>query len=138
MRTERGYGRFEIDDKSYYAHRAIFKLANPRSRIRLQAPKSAKASGFIRHTCDNPRCCNPAHLLVGTHADNARDKVERGRQVHWTSTGSPRAKLSAEDVFWIRIHRKYGVTRKALALLYDVSVQTIKGCTLGRHYQDVR
>ncbi len=32
-----------------------------------------------RHTCDNPPCCRPSHLLDGTHADNMRDRSERGR-----------------------------------------------------------
>ncbi len=34
---------------------------------------------LIRHTCDNTHCINPDHLLLGTDADNARDKMERGR-----------------------------------------------------------
>ena len=29
------------------------------------------------HTCDEPRCCNPTHLYLGTHKDNARDVAER-------------------------------------------------------------
>ena len=33
----------------------------------------------VRHTCDNPPCCNPDHHLPGTPKDNARDAVERGR-----------------------------------------------------------
>lgn len=33
----------------------------------------------ILHSCDNPSCCNPAHLRPGTDRDNARDALTRGR-----------------------------------------------------------
>lgn len=33
----------------------------------------------VRHTCDNPRCCNPKHLLPGTNYDNVQDMISRGR-----------------------------------------------------------
>lgn len=40
-----------------------------------------------RHTCDNPGCCNPAHLIVGAAKDNTADMIERGRAItgdqHW-------------------------------------------------------
>lgn len=33
----------------------------------------------VRHTCDNPKCINPEHLLKGTPRDNVQDRVDRGR-----------------------------------------------------------
>lgn len=135
-RNEYGYGRTEIKDRSYYAHRLIFLLANPGS-IRRSAPKNPNSRGFLRHSCDNPPCCNPAHLIVGTHAENMADKIARGRMPDYRGARGPRAKLTAEDVFWMRIQKRYGATKKALAALYEVSEATVSGACYGRHYQDV-
>jgi len=133
--TEKGYGRTEIKNKNYYAHRVIFDLVNPGI---IQLRDNGSKEQCVRHTCDNPICCNPKHLLLGNHQQNMDDKVERGRSKIWSSSiESPRAKLTAEDVFWIRIQKKYGATLNALSLLYDVSRSTISGCLYGRHYQDV-
>jgi hypothetical protein len=44
----------------------------------------------VRHTCDNPPCCRPEHLLAGDYADNSRDMVERGR-------GKPGKKLGSSN-----------------------------------------
>ncbi len=130
------YGRVELNGISYYAHRVIYDLANP-GKIELKAPRNKNSYGFVRHTCDNPICCNPKHLLLGTHADNMRDKVERGRQSRPVSVESCNAKLTAENVREIRELSKNGSTRKELAEKYKVSIQTIKAVRSGRHYKDV-
>src|SRR5579872_910837 len=94
-RNEQGYGRFQKDGKSYYAHRAIFQLANP-GVIKLEAPVDRYAFGFLRHTCDNPPCCNPWHLLAGTQAENTQDKIKRGRMPDYYGDRGPRCKLTME------------------------------------------
>ncbi len=132
FRNKQGYGRTWINDTGYYAHRIIFDLANP-GIIPLS---NHERTVCVMHTCDNPPCCNPAHLKLGTHQDNMDDKVSKGRQARFGSVNSPRAKLTAEDVAWIRIQNNYA-TKRALALLHDVSEATISGCLYGRYYQDI-
>lgn len=130
-----GRGRLDINGvKGVYAHRAAFIAANPNVDLPLREDDSDR---YVCHSCDNPICCNPGHLYLGTHQQNMDDKVARGRSKIWShSTKSPRAKLTVEDVKWIRIQKNYA-TKKALALLYDVSEATISGCLYGRHYQDI-
>lgn len=57
---------------------------------------------LVRHSCDNPPCCNPAHLLQGTHAKNARDRVERGRSANIAGEAHPQARLTWPIVRMIR------------------------------------
>lgn len=54
----------------------------------------------VLHHCDNPPCCNPSHLFVGTATDNSNDKVEKKRHSFGAKHG--RAKLSEQDVRDIR------------------------------------
>lgn len=65
----KGYGQFKWNGKNVAAHRMAYTLAYG----------SIPEGLLIRHTCDNPPCVNPNHLLVGTDADNVRDMMERGR-----------------------------------------------------------
>ena len=68
--TASGYGVLGDAHKTR-AHRLAWEIANGTS-----VPEGL----VIRHSCDNPPCCNPDHLDVGTDADNARDAIQRGRR----------------------------------------------------------
>ncbi len=64
-----GYGQARWDGTTRLAHRYVYTML-----------VGAIPDGMVlRHSCDNPPCCNPDHLLVGTNLDNRRDSVERGR-----------------------------------------------------------
>lgn len=127
------YGRIDVFGfKGVYVHRVAFWLANG-GILNLRK----EGDSLVRHSCDNTLCCNPQHLLSGTHADNMRDKVDRDRQANFTGPGSPRAKLDADDVRTIRELSSFGATRKELAEQFGVSIQTIKAVRSGRHYSDV-
>lgn len=66
-----GYGAVSVAVRQTdYAHRVAWQLAfGP-------IPDGM----FVCHRCDNPPCCNPEHLFLGTNADNMRDMVAKGRE----------------------------------------------------------
>lgn len=68
-RQPTGYGRIKISDRVHNTHRVVWALTNGPIPARLQ----------VLHRCDNPPCCNPAHLYLGTIADNMHDRDRKGR-----------------------------------------------------------
>lgn len=55
------------------------KSAAISSRIAFEITHGQPPIGMVRHTCDNPPCCNPAHLFLGTSRENNDDKLAKGR-----------------------------------------------------------
>lgn len=84
---------------------------------------------LVRHSCDNPPCVNPAHLSVGTHADNSADMVSRGRQAAGSRSGTH--KLTEEQVAEIRARAASGEMHRVLAEEFDVS-RTNVTCIVNR------
>jgi hypothetical protein len=132
-KNEQGYGRTWINDVGYYAHRVIYALEYP-NQITLSAPEQTSNFGFLLHTCDNPSCCNPRHLFVGTHADNMADKAAKGRSPDFSGDKGPRAKLTMAQAQEIRNLRSHGASMKELAKQYEISLSSIKTLLIGKSY----
>lgn len=114
-RLPSGYGRFYPAWKvGLYAHRFSWELANGRD-----VPEGL----HVMHACDNPRCVNPAHLSVGTHSDNMRDCVDKGRHARNSMPGEahPNHRLTAAQVVEIRDRASRGDTRLRIAEDFRVS-----------------
>jgi hypothetical protein len=80
---------------------------------------------LVRHTCDNPPCVNPAHLLLGTQADNALDMVKRRRH--------GRQKMTLAQIDDIASRPRGRGTGGALAAEFGVHPQTITEIRSGRY-----
>lgn len=64
-----GYGRINIAGRLVLAHRASWAIHNG----------EVPAGKCVLHHCDKPGCINPAHLFLGTQADNVTDMITKGR-----------------------------------------------------------
>lgn len=91
---------------------------------------------LVRHSCDNPPCVNPAHLLLGTHADNSDDKVERNRQAKGSGHGI--AKLTEADIPVIRQMYRGGFPQRIIAGRFLVTQGAISQVISGKTWSHVR
>lgn len=111
------------------AHRFSGVLAG-----KLHALWSPHDGDLARHSCDNPPCVNPDHILAGTHKDNSDDKRRRGRHAHRTTHGS--AKLGELDVAEIRSWIDRGVPLTEIARRKAVTHATIYAIAVGKTWRD--
>lgn len=124
------YGHLTVDGRSYNAHKfsyLIHKGAVPRGRV-------------VRHTCDNPLCVCPDHLVLGSQSDNVRDMFAKGRQASHEALSAaqircahPRRKLNASSVREIRRLLAAGrLSQSAIGRMFGVPQSTISAVKLGR------
>ena len=73
-----GYGQFKVQERNLRAHRVAWEITHGGIPDGL----------FVLHSCDNPRCCNPAHLRLGTHRENMADMQRKGRAAAGDQNGS--------------------------------------------------
>jgi len=120
-RSWAGYGDFSMGRKRKHiiASRFAWELTNG------PVPKGK----CVLHTCDNPPCCNPAHLFLGSRKQNSEDCKAKGRNNKGERHGN--AKFTEKDVIKIRklyaagryrqedLAKKFGVERRAIGRVID-------------------
>jgi hypothetical protein len=113
-----GYGKFSIRGREVSSHRVAYQIANG----------SIPNGLCVLHKCDNPPCVNPAHLFVGTHADNVHDKCKKGRASFIAHKGEEHGRAKLNDAQVRQIRERYtagGVTHRELAREYGVNQSVI-------------
>lgn len=91
---------------------------------------------LVRHKCDTPGCFLLDHLELGTHADNAKDREDRGRGVRAPGERNGKAKLTAAAVREIRQRCADGETQAAIAADYGVDRSLISYVHHGKLWRD--
>lgn len=120
-RSRDGYGNFWFDGKLKGAH--VWTLIEA-------SGQDLSATMMALHSCDNPSCCNPAHLRWGSAVENMRDMFARGRAVVPFGESHRRAKLTDAQVLDIR--SRHGETLHQLAAEFGVTFGLISQIRNGR------
>jgi len=132
--TGSGYGQFRVGDRKVKAHRFSWLLAGG------MIPDGS----ILCHTCDNKICVNPAHLVLGDHGDNARDRQLKGRGASGPDPRkgrpcehNPATKLNWEAVNRIRYLRRQGRSVREIAATIGISQSQVRNIAAGRNWKDV-
>lgn len=126
-----GYGNVRINKKYMLTHRVAFELAHG----------AIPSPYIVCHICDNPSCCNPAHLMLGTIKSNAADMLIKNRQKkHSISTRGSKninSKLTEADIPMIRLLHDKGESQKSIAEIFGVTPPAIRSVLNGKTWGHV-
>lgn len=126
-----GYGSVAWGGKVYTAHRVAAWLEG---MVGHPSAPPRSAATHVLHRCDNRRCCNPAHLFLGTYGDNNQDAYNKRRKVQPRGAEHANAKLTAAQADEIRQQFAAGATKTSLALAYNVTFNVVHKIVQGRSY----
>lgn len=106
------YGEYNVNGNKYLAHRIAFKLHNDKDPLGL----------LVLHKCDNPSCCNPHHLFLGTDYDNILDMINKGRN---NRNRGHKSRFNQQDINKMIELRKECKGYKEIAKVFNVTDSTI-------------
>ncbi len=120
------YGRFSAAGRTLVAHRVAY----------LMTHGSIPDGKVLIHSCDNPMCCNPAHLSVATQSENMVDMVSKKRR-EYEGSKNPSSDFTEEDVLNIKRLLFEGKKVKDVAAQYNVTFQSIYQIGRGKDWTHV-
>ena len=124
-RNKGGYGNFGMPGR-------VIRLAH---RMAYETVYGPIPSGLhVLHRCDNPGCCRPDHLFLGTPADNCNDKLAKNRGAKGERISQ--SKLKTDDVLQIKAAYNSGrESQKALANRFGVGRDNISRIVNGKRWK---
>ena len=125
-----GYGRAHIGHKQPVSR----EQRTHRISWCLDHPRQSTGDSLVLHSCDNPPCCNPNHLSLGTFAENIRQMVERGG--HARGDAHPQVRFSDKEVVDAVAAHWDGESQRSVAKRLGVSRTTIKDAARGMKRKD--
>lgn len=129
----RGYGQvcFQVDNKDR-------SIRVPRLSYFLHY-KVDPCPFIVLHSCDNPKCCNPHHLSLGTNKENSVDMIAKGRGLNQFSDGEkhPNSKLTVEIVQKLKEAYASGTTQKQLSIDYNIHQSAVSRAINGKRWKSI-
>lgn len=124
-----GYGNLSINSKYLIAHRVAWEMNNGK------IPKGL----LVLHSCDNPSCCNPMHLFLGTNKQNTQDMIQKKRYGFYKNRAkgekNGNSKLNREIIEEILVRYKNGETQESIGIHFGVSQTAISNIILGKTWR---
>lgn len=131
-KNKKGYGSIRYRDLgNIAAHRFSYLLYK----------EYFNQNNIVCHSCDNPSCVNPAHLWLGSHSDNMKDKIRKGRAKNpppHLGVNHHKAKITPEIVREIRFLFSEGASQTSLCKLYLLHHATMNQICRNKTWKDVR
>jgi hypothetical protein len=124
-KTAAGYGVLTYRNSRWYTHRLAWYLTYG------DIPEKMS----VCHKCDNPPCCNPEHLFLGTKKDNSQDMAEKDRSPHGERNGQSR--LKEEDVRGIHELRLNGWTLDRIGKRYTIGIPSVYKIIVGQRWRRI-
>jgi hypothetical protein len=131
-----GYGNIHIKNKNVATHRVSYEVfigPIPKDKI-------------LMHSCDNPACIEPTHLVIGTIQENNEDRSRKNRTARQFGSSNGMAKLNEENVKFIKEYllpydircREYKTMKECVAFEYNVKPLTIHNIMIEKTWKNIK